>query len=493
MILPLLRKHPACEDRVSVVDKNLAGAVVEEDAEVCQPSRQRPRPALPLLRIETPLHPAPVDRDHLLCLGIPDRESAVPVLIAEQIDIRIARPHIQLDLAGSGQRRRPGQLLTAQIDLLLPELTEQRQRLLDETASPDGELARQRHASLPVLLVRRVRGIRQSHPGDQHRLALILHIVGALRRVGIKPEIQHMEPALRRKGQRVPVHGADDVAVVISGIAAPREHQMLRAEHQNFLPADVLDARALPHIAKILEPRNLQLSEEMPAVQKVLRAVDQRTAVSVLRLRAENDVILSPLPVDDNLRIALVLRVVRMCAEQRQRILFRPAVVPELREAGIRMPRPVRIAVIPRIVQIDSIPDRHGGTGIGSPVVIRVSRHQADAQILPGDEILRYRVIPVLQPVHGAPRAPLIKQMPFIVMPDKPVRIVHQPGHRLQMKSLAIARLPRSAVQPPQLLRVLQHAILFLSCPLSHPCLQQLPSGTATVSKRGAPAKFRCF
>ncbi len=196
-----------------------------------------------------------------------------------------------------------------------------------------------------------------------------------------------METGDRLKCKAVPVHIADNISIVVPGTSAPGDLQVLRTEHQNLFSADFLDRRALPHVAEILESRNFQLTRENPSVQQVFAPVDQGTSLLILCLCAENNVIAMFFRNINDLRVALMFRIIRIRSEQRKRILFRPSVIPEFREAGVRVTHPVLIAAVSCVIKIQRISDWHGRSGIGTLIVIFAVRHQADAKILPCNEV----------------------------------------------------------------------------------------------------------
>ena len=105
--------------------------------------------------------------------------------------------------------------------LALAQLLQGIERLLDEPAVTDGQLSRKREAAGPLLLVcHRIGGVRQTHPCDKDRLVRVADRCRALRCIGIKAEVEDVEASLRMECQCVPVHMADDVAVVVRRFAA---------------------------------------------------------------------------------------------------------------------------------------------------------------------------------------------------------------------------------------------------------------------------------
>ena len=129
--------------------------------------------------------------------------------------------------------------------------------------------------------------------------------------------------------------------------------------------------------------------------------------------------------------------------------------------------------MIPGIIQINLIPDGHGGTGVYSLIIIALFlvRKQTDSQVLPGHQILGHDMIPMLQAVNRAPGTPLIEQMPAVVKPHEAVGVVHESGHRLIMKCLAVTGASDPVIQSHQLLGILQVSVFFFSCPFFQtPC-----------------------
>ena len=203
---------------------------------------------------------------------------------------------------------------------------------------------------------------------------------------------------------------------------------------------------------------------------QVLGRIDQRASPLVLGLGADDHVIdVTPRNADD-LGISLVLRIVGIGAEQRKRIFLRPAVISQPCKTGVGVPRPVRIAMVARVVEVYFVIDGHGGTGIDAFVVIAVLLvgQKTDAKVLPGHQILGDDVIPMLQAVDRAPGTPLIEKMPAVVVPHKPVRIVHQAGDCLIVKGLPVNRSADPVIQLLKFLRILQIAILLFFSPYSH-------------------------
>ena len=455
--------------RVAVVDENLDGRAVDENAEVLQSVFKRPCAALALGLVETDMHAAPVDGDLFFLLTVADGESALSVFVRKHIQTDIAFAAVQFHLRRDGKGKTPG-LVGSEHDLLLAEFFELRKGLLDQTAAAHSQLAGKGQASCPVLFVRRVRDIRHSHPGDQDGLVGILQVVGAGGCIGIKSEVEYMELSVGREGEAVPVHMAQDIAVVVLALAAAGKSQVLRAQQKDIRAAQMLDGRAFPHVAEILESGNLQLALKGPSVLEVLGRIDQYTSALIQSLRADDHVVFF-LPGDlDDLGIALVLGVTRMRAEKRQGVFLRPAVLAQTGQAGVGMPRPVRISVVAGIIEIDLVADGHCGTGVDTLVVIAVLLigQKADAEIAPGHQILGNDVIPVLESVHSAPGAPLIEKVPAVVVPDKSVGIIHQAGHRLIVEMLTVDGGGNLLVQLAQFLRILQITILFFLGPFSH-------------------------
>ena len=232
----------------------------------------------------------------------------------------------------------------------------------------------------------------------------------------------------------------------------------------------MLDGRALPHVAEILKSGNLELALEQPSVLQFFGRINQDTAALIQGLGTDDHVIFVFSRHPDDLGIALVLRVGRIGAEQGKGIFFRPSVVAQAGQTGVGVAGPVGIPVVAGVVEIDLVPDGHGGTGVDSLVVVTVLLvgQKADAQILPGHKVFGNNMIPVLEPVHCPPGTPLIEKMPAVVVPDKAVGIVHQTGHRLIVEVLAVDGGGNFLIQLAQFLRILQITILFLPGPFSH-------------------------
>ena len=321
---------------------------------------ERPVAALPFLNVKSCLHAASVYGDLFLCFTVKDRQASLSAFVREQIETDVPFAALKGDLRCAGQRI-AALFSPVKDDLFVPEFAQFRQRLLDQSSSPYSQLSGQCQAPRPVLFICRVGDVGHAHPGDQDGFVRILQVVGAGRRVGIKSEVQDVELAVRREGQGLPVHLSDDVAVVIPALPSSGDRQVLGAQKQYVPASDVLHRRALPHIAKRFKSRHFHLSQEGPPVLQVLRRIDECTAPLILGLRADYHIVeLTPRNADD-LGIPLVLRVVGIGAEQRQRIFLRPAVVSEPGEAGVGVPGPVRVAVVSRVIKVYFVINRHGG------------------------------------------------------------------------------------------------------------------------------------
>ena len=173
----------------------------------------------------------------------------------------------------------------------------------------------------------------------------------------------------------------------------------------------------------------------------------------ILRLRAEKNVI-SSLGLDiDDLRVALVLREIRMRAEDRVRKLFHAPVIVKLDGAGVGNPRPVGLPVIARIEKIQRVIPGERGAGIGALVILVGIRADTDALVPPVDKVAGCGMVPVFQPVDSAPGTPLVKEMPDPVVVNKAVRVVEKPGNGLNVKGLAVRGVADKLVQRSDLLR----------------------------------------
>ena len=272
---------------------------------------------------------------------------------------------------------------------------------------------------------------------------------------------------VRRKGERLPVHMSQKIAVVMHAVAASRQFQMLRTEDQNVVSADLFDRRTLPHIAEVLKSGHFQLSRKAPSLRGRFGCVDNYAALLLLRLRADDQIILPALLIKDDLRIALVLGVLRVRSEQRRK-LHRRAAILQLDKAGIGPACPVLVAMVARVIEIDGVLGRQRGTGIRALVVVFRVRTDAHPHVLPRHKVLRGGVIPVFQSVHGAPRTPLIEQVPQPVVKHESVGIVQKARDGLDVILLAVVRPDDAFVQFADLLFVFQHAIPFFPGPRPH-------------------------
>ena len=95
---------------------------------------------------------------------------------------------------------------------------------------------------------------------------------------------------------------------------------------------------------------------------QVFGGVDQNASPFILCLGSDDHIILVFSGDADDLGIALMLCVIGIGTEKRQWIFFRPAIIAQTGQTGVGMAGPVGIAVISCIIQINLIPDRHGGT-----------------------------------------------------------------------------------------------------------------------------------
>ena len=241
----------------------------------------------------------------------------------------------------------------------------------------------------------------------------------------------------------------------------------------------MLDRRALPHAAEVLKARNADLSLEFPAAVMVRRAVADDAALIFLILRADQDSVEMRLLEEEDLRVALVLCVVRVGTEERRRIFLCRSVIVQLDEAGVGAPRPVRVAVIAGVVQIDFSVCRVSGAGVCALVVVDRIRPDADAGVLPVHEVPGNDMIPVLEAVDGTPRAPLVEEVPEIAVADEAVRVVEETGDRLNVKGLPPGRLRNAVMHITDFFGILQDTVAFFFCPGFHLFILLTGSGIA--------------
>ena len=182
-----------------------------------------------------------------------------------------------------------------------------------------------------------------------------------------------------------------------------------RAENENILVPDPLNCRAFPHAAEVLEAGDIQLSGKFPSLRKRFGPVDQHAAFFILRLSAVADIIISGLLIKKDLRISLMLRVIRMRSEERLGLLLARIIIEKRIHAGVWYPRPVRISVITGIEKLQLISFRPGRSGICTLIVEIAVRFDRHADIFPCNEIAAYGLIPVFESVDSSPRAPLIE------------------------------------------------------------------------------------
>ena len=311
-VLALHGEDPGGEDRVAVVDKDLHGAAVDEEAQVEEPLGQRAAALLALLRVEAPGQAGAVHGDGLFPVVVGDQQTAAAVGAGEQPQLQIPAAADQLQFADAGE-----QVGGLRIQLFPAQRAQLVQRLLDQAAVSHPQLPGQGQAAGPVLLVGGVGRVGQTHPGHQRGLVFILGVRGALGCIGIEAEVQHVEAGVVRGEDEVfPVHFAQQVAAVVDGAAPAGKDQVLGAEDQHVVLPDGLDGGALPHIAEVLEARDLQLSGKRPALRRGVGAVDDHAALFLAGLGADDQVILPGLFVVDDLGVPLMLRIAVVGPEQ---------------------------------------------------------------------------------------------------------------------------------------------------------------------------------
>ena len=460
-MLALCREDPGGECLLAVVDEELNRARIDVSVDLLKRILKRHLEGLEDLLVEPDVHAGAVDRELIGSRIVGDREPAGSVRLREEVQESIALAEAGRDMAGlrkdSGFGGIPGF-----------ELCDLRDRRLDQLAVPDAELARQAHGALPLLGLGRVVVVRESQPCDEDRLVRIRDIGRALSRIEIEPEIEVLVITLRREGQRVVVHAADEIDVVVGGVSAARQSRVLRGENENILAADIHDAGALPHPAEVLVAGNLQLAGEAPAGKKLLRLVDESGSLLVQSLGADEDVVFLLLGHIDDLRVALVLGVVVPRAEERLFELLELAVGVHLRGAGEGGADPVLVAVVAGVEEIEVVAEGERGAGMAALVVIEVAGRDADAGVVPAHKVRADRVIPVFQSVNGTPRCPLVIEVPLSFVIGKSVRVRGKTGHRLNVVGLAVTGFLNAFIEVRDLVRAYEHSVAFFESPLLH-------------------------
>ena len=308
----------------------------------------------------------------------------------------------------------------------------------------------------------------QADPRDQDRLVGVADTGRALRRVEVEAVVQVAVGAVGREGQRVVVHRADQVHVVVGALAPAGQQRVLRREDQHVAAGDVHDVGALPHAAERLIAGHLQFAREPPALQRLFGFVHQHAPALVQALRADEDVEALLLLVPHHLRVALVLAVVVARAEQRLIQLHGPVVRAQQRRAGVGRAGPVLVAVVAGVVEDEVVADGDGAAGVRAAVVVVAVGRQADAGVLPVHEVRAGDMVPVLQAVHRAPRAPLVAQVPGALVQREAVGVAGQPGDGLHVVCLPVDGLLDPVVEIADVLRPLEHPIALLAGPFLH-------------------------
>ena len=250
------------EGRFTVIRENLDRALIRKDAKLLKRPVKRHLEHLTDIFIEPLVHAGPVDDSRLPCIVIMDRQSAAAVRLREEVEIRIPAFHSRFHLE-HGRKR------SVRSDLFDSQLFYAFDRSLYKLAVHETELSRQAHAAFPLVRLRRIVIIRKSDPGNEDGLIRIFHIGCELRRIEVKTEVKILIIRLRRKGQRVVIHLSYDIDIVVRALRAAGQFRILRREDQDVLSADVDDARAFPHAAKVLESRNIELAGEFPSGKQV--------------------------------------------------------------------------------------------------------------------------------------------------------------------------------------------------------------------------------
>ena len=274
--------------------------------------------------------------------------------------------------------------------------------------------------------------------------------------------------ALRGEGQRVVIHAAHQVYVMVGALAPPGQLCVLGREDQHVPAADVHDVGALPHAAEGLVAGHLQLARELPAGQRLFGRVHLHAAPLVQRLRADEYVIALLGFVVHHLRVALVLAVVVPGPEQRLVQLPGAVVLAQHRRAGVGGAGPVLVPVVAGVEEDQLLAVGDGAAGVGAPVVVEAVRRQADAGVAPVDQVGAGHMVPVLQSVYRAPGAPLVAQVPDSLVQRKAVGIAGQARHRLYMVQLPPGGFPDTVVKAADILRPFKHAIPLLPGPFPH-------------------------
>ena len=151
--------------------------------------------------------------------------------------------------------------------------------------------------------------------------------------------------------------------------------------------------------------------------------IDQDGAFFIKCLRTYENIVFVFLLIVDDLGIALVLAVVVAGAEQRLREFLGAAVFAELCRTGVGCTDPVLVAVVAGVEEIKVVAGADGAAGMASLIVIKGIGSEADALVLPADQVGTGHVIPVFEAVYSSPGTPLIEKVPGSIVTGESVRV----------------------------------------------------------------------
>ena len=138
-------------------------------------------------------------------------KAAGAVRFREEIEIRISARECYLDLACCGEGAVSRRFAVAQS-------VNGADRRLDELSVPYAEFSWQAHTAFPVLRLRAIVVVGKADPSDQDRFVGIAYVGGALRRIEIKSEVQIAVTGFGCKCQRIVIHRADQVHIVVRAL-----------------------------------------------------------------------------------------------------------------------------------------------------------------------------------------------------------------------------------------------------------------------------------
>ena len=317
--------------------------------------------------------------------------------------------------------------------LLFAQSNQFADRLLDQLAILERQLARQCQAVRPVFAVGRVSDVRQAHPGRQNATAI--RTFGGLGGVEIEAGIQFLEAIMLQFQFIHPEIIGDDIAGLKNVVVAVAFRlDSLRRKQQHCFAVDLEQVRTFPHVAEVRQA-GVDFAHQFP-FQGILGAIHQDRAGFVATLGTDDGVIDAVLLPDFG--IADVVGVAfRIAGDSRRQKLREAAVRFQAGNDLVRHPFPFFRADIAGVHDVQLAVLDEAAARIDAVAVVRGVRKQRDALFIPLHEVRRSQMEPVFQAVDCAHRKPLIEKMPFAVEISEAVRIVQKACVRLDVVVLA--------------------------------------------------------